>query len=314
MLRFIKNSITKEYAAIRNGISSFSQNKISGISAILSLLSFLAGIVCFAVILAKFYISDKATDELLNVSDFHGNASEFFQIPYAGILGVFSIALLIISYISYFKNEKKSMRILTIIPFAVILICQIIYWAMEIMYKRDIIENSDLTRNIGSVLIIAGFASIIASVIILFVRERVISRSCLRISVFSFVVLPLLTFCIENIVILAALLAFALFLILFMKISLSDNTSDESNHNTNRKRSTDKTAKVQTGLTESQKQAINEINQKYRKGCEAIVNANNENGAWMFSDKTNREIAQLRKNLEKEATLKDVQGKVSIYN
>ena len=111
MLRFIKNSITKEYAAIRNGISSFSQNKISGISAILSLLSFLAGIVSFAVILAKFYISDKATDELLNVSDFHGNASEFFQIPYAGILGVFSIALLIISYISYFKNEKKSMRI-----------------------------------------------------------------------------------------------------------------------------------------------------------------------------------------------------------
>lgn len=206
------------------------------------------------------------------------------------------------------------MRILTIIPFAVILICQIIYWTMEIMYKRDIIENSDLTRNIGSVLIIAGFASIIASVIILFVRERVISRSCLRMSVFSFVVLPLLTFCIENIVILAALLAFALFLILFMKISLIDNTSDESNHNTKRKRSTDKTAKVQTGLTESQKQAINEINQKYRKGCEAIVNANNENGAWMFSDKTNREIAQLRKNLEKEATLKGVQGKVSIYN
>lgn len=314
MMRFIKNSITKEYTAIRNGIRSFSQNKISGIGAILSLLSFLAGIVCFAVILANFYISDKAADELLNISAFPGNASEFFQIPYAGILGGFSIALLIVSYISYFKNEKKSMRILAIIPFAVILVCQIIYWVMEMMYKRDIIENSDLTRNIGSVLITAGFAAILASVIILFVRERVLSRSCLRMSLFSFVVLPLLTFCIENIVILAVLLAVALFLILFLKFFLSGNASDESNHNTKQKRSTDKPAEAQTGLTESQKQAINEINQKYRKGCEAIVNANNENGAWMFSDKTNREIAQLRKNLEKEAALKGVQGKVSIYS
>ena len=223
------------------------------------------------------------------VSDFHGNVLEFFQIPYAGILGGFSIALLIISYISYFKNEKKSMRILAIIPFAVILVCQIIYWVMEIMYKRDIIENSALTRNIGSILIIAGFTAIIASVIILFVRERVLSGGCWRMSVFSFVVLPLLTFCIENIVILAALLAFALFLFLFRKFSLSGNTSDESNHK-KQKQYTDKPAKAQTGLTESQKQAINEINRKYRKGCEAIVNANNENGAWMLSDKTNREL------------------------
>lgn len=313
MLRFIKNSITKEYTVIRNDISSFSQNKISGIGAILSLLSFLAGIVCFAVILTKFYVADKTADELLDVSAFHGNASDFFHTPYAGILSGFSIALLIISYISYFKNEKKSMRILAIIPFAVILICQIIYWVMEIMYKRGIIENSDLTRNIGFVLIIVGFAAIIASGIILFMRERVISRSCLRMSMFSFVVLPLLTFCIENIVILAALLAFALFLFLFLKFSLSGNTSDESSKK-KQKQSLDKPAKTQTGLTESQKQAINEINQKYRKGCEAIINANNENGVWMFSDKTNREIAQLRKNLEKEAALKGVQGKVSIYN
>ncbi len=314
MLRFIKNSITKEYTAIRNGIGSFSQNKISGIGAVLSLLSFLAGIVCFAVILVRFFFASEATEVFLDVSTFHGNTADFFQIPYAGILGGFSIALLVISYISYFNNEKKSMRILAIIPFAVILICQIIYWVMEMMHKRGIIENSDLTRNIGSVLIIAGFAAIIASVIILFVRERVISRSCLRMSVFSFVILPLLTFCIENIVILIALLAFALFLFLFLKFSLSGNTSDESNHNTKQKRSADKPAKTQTGLTESQKQAISEINQKYRKGCEAIVNANNENGAWMFSDKTNREIAQLRKDLEKEASRKGVQGKVSIYN
>lgn len=313
MLRFIKNSITKEYTAIRSGISSFSQNKISGIGAILSLLSFLVGIVCFVVILAKFFFASETTEVFLDVSTFHGNAVDFFQIPYAGILGGFSIALLVISYISYFKNEKKSMRILAIVPFAVILICRIVYWVMKIMYKRGIIENSDLTRNIGAVLIIAGFAAIISSIIILFVRERVISRSCLRMSIFSFIVLPLLTFCIENVVILAALLAFALFLFLFLKFSLSGNAPDESSKK-KQKFHTDKPAKTQTGLTESQKQAINEINQKYRKGCAAIVNANNENGAWMFSDKTNREIAQLRKNLEKEAVLKGVQGKVSIYN
>jgi hypothetical protein len=33
----------------------------------------------------------------------------------------------------------------------------------------------------------------------------------------------------------------------------------------------------------------------------------------MFSDRTNQEIAKLRKELEKEAELKGVKGKVSIY-
>lgn len=67
------------------------------------------------------------------------------------------------------------------------------------------------------------------------------------------------------------------------------------------------------GLTKEQQQAIYQINRKYKEGCTAIVKANGDNGAWANSDKTNREIAQLRKRLEQEAEQRGVKGKVSIY-
>ncbi len=70
---------------------------------------------------------------------------------------------------------------------------------------------------------------------------------------------------------------------------------------------------VSSGLTREQQQAIFEINKKYKEGCAAIVKANNDNGAWANSDKTNREIAQLRSQLEREAEQRGVKGKVSIY-
>lgn len=66
-------------------------------------------------------------------------------------------------------------------------------------------------------------------------------------------------------------------------------------------------------VKKQQQQAIYEINKKYKEGSAAIVKANNEVGAVMFSNKTNTELAQLRKQLEKEAELRGVKGKVSIY-
>ena len=50
-----------------------------------------------------------------------------------------------------------------------------------------------------------------------------------------------------------------------------------------------------------------------RQGCAAIVKANNEVGAFAFSDKTNRKIKELRSKLEREAEQRGVKGKVSIY-
>lgn len=63
----------------------------------------------------------------------------------------------------------------------------------------------------------------------------------------------------------------------------------------------------------AKREAISDINRKYKEGCAAIVKANNEVGAFAFSDKTNREIKELRNKLEREAEQRGVKGKVSIY-
>ena len=63
----------------------------------------------------------------------------------------------------------------------------------------------------------------------------------------------------------------------------------------------------------AKRDAISDINRKYKEGCAAIVKANNEVGAFAFSDKTNREIKELRSKLEREAEQRGVKGKVSIY-
>lgn len=63
----------------------------------------------------------------------------------------------------------------------------------------------------------------------------------------------------------------------------------------------------------AKRDAISDINRKYKEGCAAIVKANNEVGAFAFSDKTNREIKELRSKLKREAKQRGVKGKVSIY-
>ena len=70
-------------------------------------------------------------------------------------------------------------------------------------------------------------------------------------------------------------------------------------------------AKVQSNS--AKEQAIYDINRRYNEGCAAILKAHGEDGAWMLSDETNREIIQLRETLKKEAILKGVEEEVCIY-
>lgn len=129
--------------------------------------------------------------------------------------------------------------------------------------------------------------------------------------ILSFVILPLLTFCIENIVILGILIVGGVIIRAFF---LSGNAPDGGkDYHVESRQTVTETPKQTSGLTKEQQQAIYDINRRYREGSAAIVNANGENGAFMFLDRTNQEIAKLRKELEKEAELKGVKGKVSIY-
>lgn len=47
MFYIVKNNVCKEYNYIRYGIRSFSKNRILGIGAISSLITFLSAVICF---------------------------------------------------------------------------------------------------------------------------------------------------------------------------------------------------------------------------------------------------------------------------
>lgn len=311
MFDFIMNSIKKEFAHIRNEISTISQDLIGGIGAILSLLTFVSAMVCFVVLIVRFVSGGGYENVFSDVFSLRGNAGSFYGMPYLAILGGFNIALLLISYILFFKNEKWGLRILGLMPFVVVFGCYLAYFIMMQMYKHGKLESTDETRKIAYGLMIAGFVAVVISLVILLIREKVMSRSCLRMLILSFVILPLLTFCIENIVILGILIVGGVIIRVFF---LSGNAPDGGkDYHVESRQTVTETPKQTSGLTKEQQQAIYDINRRYREGSAAIVNANGENGAFMFSDRTNQEIAKLRKELEKEAVLKGVKGKVSIY-
>lgn len=311
MFYIVKNNVCKEYNYIRYGIRSFSKNRILGIGAISSLITFLSAVICFFILIVEFFFGG-GTENFFNALSFHGNAGNFFHTPYLSILGCLNIITIVVSYISFFKNEKKKVRILGTIPFAIICICIVICFTALTMCEKGAIINSDQMTKImyGSMLV--GFISLIASLIILFIRERAISRSFLRTFLFSFFMLPLLTFCIENLIPLIALLLLIIGIKIFFSSEGSNNTNYKSQTQPQKApETTNVQAKVQSNS--AKEQAIYDINRRYNEGCAAILKAHGEDGAWMLSDETNREIIQLRETLKKEAILKGVEEEVCIY-
>ena len=307
MIRLIINNFIDEFRNINKGISNLLQDVVGGIGAIISLVTFIAAVVCFAVLMVSFVSSGRYSDFFSNMFSVHGNAGKFYEMPCLSILGTLDIALLLISYIQYFKKEKEGFRILGIIPICTVFACFIIYFVMVLVIKAGMLENTEDVRTMYRILSITGFVAVIISIIILWFREKVISRSCLRMFVLSFCLLPLLTFCAENI---GILIVFVIFLIV---ISAFLGTDFSSNDNYEKSETSKSSQTTTTGLTNNQKQAIYEINKKFAEKKGEIIRANGENGAYMFSRKTENEIAELRKTLEKEAETRGVKGKVNIY-
>ncbi len=314
MIGFIKGSIKREFTHIRSGLGEFSQNVVGGIGALLSLITFIAAVVIFVVLMSLFVSGggyENIFDELFTL---RGNASSFYTLPILAILGILNLGMLIVSYIFFFKKKKTGFRILGTIPFVVVLAGLITYAVILILYQLDRIEDKDQARSIVIGMSIAGLIAIVASLVMLLMREKVMSRSCLRLMVFSFVILPLFTLCVQNVGLL--IVGILVFIVLCVVIHGSireagpiDPTPSEKKTDTEQSSA----SAPSSGLTEEQRNAISAINREYKEKSAAIVKSHNEVGAVMFSDATNRELKQLREELEKKAEAKGVKGKVSIY-
>lgn len=310
MFRLIINSIKKEYISDRDRLHSISQDVISGIGAVISLLGFASAITCFIIIFARFVLSGGYEEVFDNIFSLRGNAGSFYEMPYLAILGGFNITMLLISYILFFKNENWGLRIVGFIPFLVVLGCCVAWAVMLHLYKQGQLESIDERRKLVYSLIIASFIAIVVSIIILLLREKVMSRSCLRMLVFSFGILPLLTLCFENIAFMVVVLVALFILGIFIKGNSS--AGNKSSYERTKQYANNSTVKP-SGITKEQQQAIYDINRRYKEESAKIVKAHGEVGAFAFSDSTNKELTDLRKRLEEEAESKGVKGKVSIY-
>lgn len=59
MFYIVKNNVCKEYNYIRYGIRSFSKNRILGIGAISSLITFLSAVICFFILIVEFFLAEE---------------------------------------------------------------------------------------------------------------------------------------------------------------------------------------------------------------------------------------------------------------
>lgn len=59
MFYIVKNNACKEYNYIRYGIRSFSKNRILGIGAISSLITFLSAVICFFILIVEFFLAEE---------------------------------------------------------------------------------------------------------------------------------------------------------------------------------------------------------------------------------------------------------------
>ena len=316
MWNLIKKSTKKEFEHIRDGLKFISSDVFNGIGAILSLLTLISAIAVFIILLVK-NATDGGYEEIFkNIFSIRGNAGSFYSMPYFGLLGALNIMLLLVSYFLFFKNEKIGFKILGAVPFLVIIVSFVTYFILMRMYAHGKYDNTPEHKRFVYGLMIAILVSAAISIILLLFREKVMSRSCLRMLILSFAILPFLTLCLENIGLLIAAVVVFIILCILIKGDTAETQSSTSPEPVSLQASSSGSAPAAAPAVpsyEAQQKAIFEINQRYKDGCAAIVKANNEVGAFTFSQKTQNEIAKLRKELEREAELRGVKGKVSIY-
>jgi len=312
MFSLLSGSIRKECDHIRRGTKNISSDVILGIGSILSLVTAVAALVIFGILIIAFSTSGGFGSITSDITHIGGNAAEFYDTPALAVLGGLNISLLVMSFILFFRNEGTLMRVIGGISLVTLIGSFSTVAVMIHLDEQGKIKDPERLKTLFYGLLIAVLVSSVLSLVLTLVREREMAGSYLRLTIFSFGILPLLTVCIENIL---ALIVGAVGVFILGAVLSGDSSSSSSSNSeiAAPKRSTSSKPEVKTVSDSEKRNAIYDINKRYKEGCTAIVKRNGEIGAFMFSDKTNYEISQLRKSLEREAELRGVKGKVSIY-
>ncbi len=312
MFSLVSEGVRKEYRHIRRGMKDLSSDVIPGIGAILSLVTAIAALAVFGILIVSFSTSGGFGSITSDITHIGGNASEFYDTPALAVLGGLNISLLIMSFILFFRNEGALMRVLGGISLITLIGSFTAVAVMIHMDEQGKIKDPERLKTLFYGLLIAVLVSSVVSFVLTLVREKEMAGSCLRLTIFSFGLLPLLTLCIENIL---ALIVGAVGVFILGAVLSGDSSSSSSagSEAVSPRRVAPSKPEAKTVSDSEKRNAIYDINKRYKDGCTAIVRRNGEIGAFMFSDKTNYEIAQLRKSLEREAELRGVKGKVSIY-
>lgn len=310
MARIIIDGFKDEFIHIKYGIRSFSRDKVAGIGAILSLLTVLTSLAVFVILIAQ-YAMGGGYDDLQSFFSLESNAVSYYQAPFLPILAGLNLALLITAYIKYFKNEKVGFRILGAIPFIVCIGCIVCYYAVLILLKMRFIRKLDDSEKFIMILGAAVLASALLSIILLLVREKDMSFSCLRMVIFSFGLAPLITLCAED----GAVLGILIIAVVVLSIATSKSGGDShlARESVTQTRNNPAPTKPSGPNLREQEIAIVEINRKYREGCQRICDSDPNYTGLTMTDNCARQIAALRKQLEAEAEARGVKGKVSIY-
>ncbi len=312
MFSLVSEGVRKEYRHIRRGMKDLSSDVIPGIGAILSLVTVIAALAVFVILIVSFSTSGGFGSITSDITHIGGNASGFYDTPALAVLGGLNISLLIMSFILFFRNEGALMRVLGGISLITLIGSFTTLAVMIHMDEQGKIKDPERLKTLFYGLLIAVLVSSVVSFVLTLVREKEMAGSCLRLTIFSFGLLPLLTLCIENIL---ALIVGAVGVFILGAVLSGDSSSSSSagSEAVSPRRAVPTKPEAKTVSDSDKRNAIYDINKRYKDGCTAIVRRNGEIGAFMFSDKTNYEIAQLRKSLEREAELRGVKGKVSIY-
>ena len=312
MFSLVSEGVRKEYRHIRRGMKDLSSDVIPGIGAILSLVTAIAALAVFGILIVSFSMSGGFGSITSDITSIGGNASGFYDTPALAVLGGLNISLLVMSFILFFRNEGALMRVLGGISLITLIGSFTAVAVMIHMDEQGKIKDPERLKTLFYGLLIAVLVSSVVSFVLTLVREKEMAGSCLRLTIFSFGLLPLLTLCIENIL---ALIVGAVGVFILGAVLSGDSSSSSSagSEAVSQRRAAPTKPEAKTVSDSDKRNAIYDINKRYKDGCTAIVRRNGEIGAFMFSDKTNYEIAQLRMSREREAELRGVKGKVSIY-
>ena len=225
MSGLVFGSIRKETEHLRRGTHNISSDVVRGIGSIMSLVTAIAALAVFVILIVSFSTSGGFGSITSDITHIGGNASEFYDTPALAVLGGLNISLLIMSFILFFRNEGALMRVLGGISLITLIGSFTAVAVMIHMDEQGKIKDPERLKTLFYGLLIAVLVSAIVSFVLTLVREKEMAGSCLRLTIFSFGLLPLLTLCIENIL---ALIVGAVGVFILGAVLSGDSSSSSS--------------------------------------------------------------------------------------